>query len=156
MGKRDRFWKQVPWKDGERIEWPDSEAERAALASDLVGAKVIGALEAILEEQLEVVNGIPPKPGRDDFRAEAARREMFANLSETQRVEIRRVMKTACFGTLYWILVKLGNLPGADVDFIVQPITADDELLPKVGLKQTELHHLYLDWVERFSDDGDK
>ena len=40
----------------------------------------------------------------------------------------------------------------ASVDFTVQPFAPDGKEFPVVGIEQTELHHLYYDWIERYAD----
>jgi hypothetical protein len=154
MGKRDVFWDQVPADANGDIRWPDDPDARAALVRDVFGAKVIGALEAVLSEQLEVVEGKPPSSPSSDFQIQAARRRLFAAMTEEQRTEVRRLLKKASFGVLYWILVKLENFPSGNVDFVVKPGTGM-VCFPPVGIEQMELHHPYFDWVERFSDLGD-
>jgi|GEM_PF-3333211 len=155
MGKRDNFWSQVPEDEDGQILWPQESAERVALVRDAFGAKVIGALEAILDEKLAIADGTPPEPGQGDYQSESARRAVFAKMSEAQRAEVRRLVKSSCFGTLYWILVKLQNFPSAHIDFVAEPF-ASEVSFPPVGIKETELHHLYFEWIERFSDHGDQ
>jgi hypothetical protein len=117
------------------------------------GAKVIGALESVLTDQLAVVDAVPPEPS-PDYQTEVARRRLFEAMSEEQRGEIRRLLRKASFGALYWILVKLEHFPAGDVNFVVEP---GDGIVsyPAVGIEQGELHYAYFDWVERFSDLGD-
>ena len=155
MGKRDVFWEHLPQDDEGQICWPEDADQRLTLVRAAFGAKVIGALEAVLDARLEVADGRAPAPGSNDYEREAARRAVFAGMSDEQRVEVRRLVKDACFGTLYWILVKLEHFPFGEVDFKVEPCTPDGKALAPVGIEETELHHLYFDWVERFSDHGD-
>jgi hypothetical protein len=155
MGKRDLFWDQVPTDADGHIQWPDDSEARAALVRDVFGAKVIGALEAVLSDQLEVVEGKPPSSPSSDYQIQAARRRLFAAMTEEQRTEIRHLLKEVSFGALYWILVKLEHFPSGDVDIVVEPQKGMVSF-PPVGIEQTELHHAYFDWVERFSDLGDK
>jgi hypothetical protein len=155
MGKRDTFWDQVPTDDEDQIRWPDDADERLTLVRDVFGARVIGALESALEEDLEVADGRSPTPGSPNYEQEAARRQVFAGMSDEQRAEVRRLLKSACFGALYWVLVKLEHFPQGNVDFTVEPYAPGGKAFPTVGIEETELHHLYFDWMERFSDHGD-
>jgi hypothetical protein len=155
MGKRDLFWDGVPSDADGQIQWPEDPHQREDLVRAAFGAKVIGALEAVLEERLQVARGERPAPGSHDYERDAARRMVFAAMTELQKVEVARLVKSACFGTLYWILVKLEHFPLGDVDFVVEPYTVEGRPFPKLGIEQTELHHLYFEWVERFSDHGD-
>ena len=155
MGKRDTFWNQVPTDSSGDIRWPDDPDARADLVRDVFGAKVIGALEAVLSQQLEAADGKMPTNSSSDYQFEEARRRLFVALTEEQRTEVRRLLKEASFGALYWILVKLEHFRSGNVDFVVRPRTGD-VVFPPVGIEQTELHHLYFDWVERFSDLGDE
>ena len=120
-GKRDAFWRELQVSGDEDVAWPETQAERERVARDIFGAVVVGAVEAVLEERLAVVNGRPPRAGRDDYEAEVARRATFDGLSEAQRTEVERELKRACFGSLYWILVQLDHYPSADADFTVTP-----------------------------------
>ena len=152
MSKRDAFWDSVPTDDEGNILWPDDTGEREELARAMFGAKVIGALESVLEDHLETVGGRPPKAGAPDYEEEAPRREVFASLSPVQRAEVERLLRRACFGTLYWILVKLEHFPMGDVDFTVKPFFEDGRECPPVGIEKMELHHLYFDWRKQFAD----
>ena len=156
MGKRDDFWDHVPADEEGQFVLPEDAAQRVALVRSAFGAKVIGALESVLHDSLEIAGGKPPEPGSTDYQVEAARREVFAKMSEAERVEVRRLLRRSCFGTLYWILVKLEHFPLGNVDFTVEPFTPTGKSFPRVGVEETELHHLYFEWVERFSDYGDR
>jgi hypothetical protein len=153
MGKRDEFWEQVPEGRDGQIRWPEDPDERAALVRGVFGAKVIGALESVLADQLAVVDGVPPEPS-PDYQKEVARRRLFETMSDEQRMEIRRLLRKASFGALYWILVKLEHFPAGDVNFVVEPGTGI-VAYPQVGIEQGELHHSYFEWIERFSELGD-
>ena len=152
VSKRESFWDEIPHDADGNIVWPDVAALREKMIRAAFGAKVIGALEAIVEEQWEKADGVPPKPGHDDYTAEANRRQIFAGMTGPQREQVRKLVKDACFGTLYWILVKLEQFPQGDVQIAVEPFHADGKTYPPVAIEETELHHLYFDWIERFSD----
>ena len=152
MGKRDKFWSNIPEQEDGQILWPDDPSERAALVRSAFGAEVIGALEAILAEQLQIADGVPPEPGQDNYQNEASRRSVLAAMTEEQRREVRRLLRDACFGTLYWILVKLEHFPSGDVDFTVEPFGPDEKVYERIGIEETELHHLYHEWLDRFAD----
>jgi hypothetical protein len=153
MGKRDEFWRSLPEVEGQ-VRWPEDAEARSALVRGAFGATVIGALEAVLSDELEAVDGKPPAEGQNDYQAALARRQVFASMSEPQRAEVRRTITSATFGALYWILVKLENFPAGNIDFTVEPFTPDEETYPRVGIEETELHQLYFDWLERFSERG--
>ena len=156
MGKRDDFWHSLRQDEEGELHWPEDPEARASLAKDILGARIIGAVEAVLDERLQIADGQPPKPGRDDYQQEATRRTIFAQMSEEQRAAVRALLKSACFGTLYWILVRLKSYPGAAVDITMAPYTPDGAELPVIGLNETELYFWYFDWVEKFSDHGEK
>jgi len=61
MSKRTAFWDQMPHNEEGSIEWPEDAEVREKLVRDAFGAKVIEALEAILEEQWEISDGRPPR-----------------------------------------------------------------------------------------------
>ena len=153
MGKRDNFWDQMPADAEGHIRWPEDPDERAGLVRSAFGATVIGALEAVLADQLDVVDSRPPEPGLN-YQQEVARRRLFEAMSEEQRVEVRGLLRKASFGALRWILVKLEHFPAGDVNFLVEP-GAGLVSYPAVGIEQGELHFSYAEWVERFSDLGD-
>ena len=154
MGKRDDFWETLSYDEEGSIRWPEEPQARASAVRDVFGATVIGALESVLEDGLAAAAGQPPQPGAHDYEVEAERRKLMASLSAEQRAEVSRLLKASCFGTLYWILVKLEHFPQGSVDFTIEPFTKQGVAFPGVGIKATELHHPYLDWVERFSDHG--
>ena len=154
MGKRDDFWETLSYDEEDAIRWPEEPLPRATLVRDVFGATVIGALESVLEDGLAAAAGQPPQPGASDYEVEAERRRVMASLSEEQRAEVCRLLKESCFGTLYWILVKLEHFPQGSVDFTVEPFSSQGVAFPAVGIKALELHHPYFDWVERFSDHG--
>jgi hypothetical protein len=155
MGKRDTFWDTLPTTSEGNIIWPEDPEARAALARDLLGCRIVGALESVLDDQLEVVASAPPTPGSEGFQIELARRAVFAELTPLQRAEVTRLVKRACFGTLYWIMVRLRHYPGGDVDFRVSPYTAEGAALPDIDVTETELFHHYHRWVEKFADHDD-
>lgn len=155
MGKRDSFWENLPYDDDGQVRWPESADARESLVRSAFGARVIGALEAVLDEHLKTASGQRPEAGSPHYERENARREVFAQMSDSQRREVARLVNSACFGTLYWILVKLEHFPLGEVDFKVEPYRADGTEFPQVGIEEAELHHLYFDWVDRFSDHGD-
>lgn len=152
MGKRDRFWENLPFNGEDQILWPEDPEERNNLIRDVFGAKVIGAVEFILQKNLEIAAGKPPIPGENNYKKEEARRRVFAEMTDAHRSEISTLLRETCFSSLYWMLVKLKGFPGGDVDFTVTPYNAEGETLPKVGLKETELYFLYFDWIKKFSD----
>ena len=156
MGKRDVFWDHVPTDEDGQIQWPEDAIERERLVRAVFGAKVIGALEAMLGEQLEIASGQPPAPGSTNYEEEALRRKVFAGMSDAQQAAVRRLARDACFGTLYWVLVKLEHFPQGNVDFTVEPFSPQGAAYPSVAIEETELHHLYYQWVEQFSDHGDR
>ena len=154
MSKRDEFWQLVPRGADGHIQWPDDVSERTQLVRSAFGAKVIGAIEAVVKEHFDIVNGVPPDSVQTP--PDAARRAAFACMSDAQRARICDELRLACFGTLYWILVKLEHFPYADVNFTATPFTPDGMAFPVIGIEETELHHLYFEWVEEFSEYGDE
>src|SRR5262245_38618475 len=102
MGKRDAFWSQVPRDTEDHVQWPEDGSQREHLVRALFGATVVGALEAVLEDSLEVARGAKPVPGSNDYEREAARREVFAAMSDSQKAEVARLLRVACFRSLYW------------------------------------------------------
>lgn len=149
LSKRDKFWADVPTNPDGDVAWPKDQDECRELASDIVGARVIGAIESILEDKLRVAAG-----EADDAEEDAARGEVFASMNDEQRAAVEGLLRSLCFNSLYWMLVKLRDCPDLEVDISVEPYS-DGEPLTKLGLNETELHALYFDWVEKFSDHRD-
>lgn len=75
-------------------------------------------------------------------------------MTTTQREAVRKLIREACRGTLYWVLVKLN--PGGEVEIKVNPWSPAGQDLPPCLISDRELHHLFLDWADRFSDHVDQ
>ena len=153
MGKRDGFWDSVPDAGNGEITWPEDPASRASLVQAVFGAKVVGAMDAIVEGSLEIASGKRPQPGSHDYEKEAAFRDVFLKMTDQQREAVQRLVRDTASGTLYWILVKLNNFPSGTVRLAVEPWGPNGGPLPVCQVNEhEELHQLYLDWIERFSD----
>ena len=153
MSKRDGFWEAIPDKGDGQISWPEDPGQRASLVQPVFGAKVIGAMDAIVESSIEIAKGKLPEPGSHDYEKRAAFREVFSRMTDEQREAVQRLVRETASGTLYWILVKLNNFPSGTVRLCVDPWGPDGEPLPECHVNEhQELHHLYFDWIERFSD----
>lgn len=149
LSKRDKFWSDLPIHTDGGVAWPEDQDERRQLATDVVGARIIGAIEAVLENRLRVVAG-----EKDDVEENAARGEVFASMTDDQRAAVEGLLRSVCFNSLYWMLVKLKDCPDLCIDISAQPYSEGKPLAP-LGLNETELHFLYFDWIEKFSDHRD-
>ena len=152
MGKRDLFWDSVPTNDEGHLLWPADPDARTHMAGQVLGARLVGALDSILDDEVAAAEGRLPAPGSHNYEAEAKFRSVFATLSPQQREAVVRLVKRASSGTLYWALVKLDNFIGGNLDIVVHPWGPDGEPMASCVVNQDELHHMYFDWIEQFSD----
>lgn len=146
MNKRDEFWSNLPTDVSNCVAWPDDEDARRELATEIVGARIIGAIEAVLENRLSVVAG-----DEDDDEEADARGEVFKSMTDEQRSAVRGLLRSVCFNSLYWMLVKLKDCPDLEIDISAKPYSGGNPL-SSLGLNETELHFLYFDWIEKFSE----
>lgn len=156
MSKRDFFYNRLSGSDG--IDWPENEAERAAAVRDMFGARIVGAMDVIIAENLAVLDGrltetaqrsIPGNTIRDeaDFFIHA-----FSNLEADERDAVKSLVRKSCSSFLYWLLVKLDQFPGARLDIIAN-LQRGDEEIGTCLINDDDLYPRYLEWIERFSDE---
>lgn len=151
MGKRDTFWSALPRDKSGDVDWPDDNDARLTLAADVVGARIVGAVESALETRLKVVAG-----EADDADEAEARGDVFSEMSGEQKAAVEGLLRSACFGSLYWMLVKLRECPGLEVDISLEPWQNDRPLKRLRLTEEAELHHWYFEWMEKFSEHRDE
>ena len=146
MGKRDTFWSSLPRDESGDIDWPNNNDDRSAMAADIVGARIIGAVEAALETRLKMVAGDAADTDPTDYG------DVLSTLSDEQKTAVADLLRDVSFGSLYWMLVKLRDCPSLAVDISLEP-WQNDQALQRVQLTdESELHHWYFDWMEKFSE----
>jgi hypothetical protein len=153
MNKRDELWSSIWGTDGETIAWPAEDAERSALASNIVGATIVGAAEHVLGQSLDRLAGEPPKPGADDYQARLRAAKVFATLSDEQRAGVTRLLRETAYFSLYWPLAKLRNLPGVALRLVVDRCDEDGAAQETFDLTETlDPHQLFTVFVENFAE----
>src|SRR5258706_11987642 len=155
MGKREAFWQSIYAEDGKSIAWPRAEAERKGLASRILGAAVVGAAEHIVTDAMSRADGAPPPAGADNYAALLRDSEVLSSLSDMQREVVRRLLRETAYFSLYWPMVKAGNLPGAALNLTVTPTLADGEAETSQPIVLTDFfgaHVLFLQWIEEFGE----
>jgi hypothetical protein len=100
MGKRDGFWDSVPDVGDGQIAWPQDPSGRASLVQDVFAARVVGAMDAIVETSLEIASGKRPEPGSHEYEKQAAFRNVFLGMTDQQREAVRKLVCDTASGTL--------------------------------------------------------
>ena len=83
MGKRHAFWSSLPRSSSGDVNWPADNDERAAMAVDIVGATIVGAVEAALETRLKVVTAVA-----SDVHELNVHRDIFSSMSGKQKTAV--------------------------------------------------------------------
>jgi hypothetical protein len=141
--------------DGQ-IAWPDDPKARHDLACDLLGARVVGAVDVVVQDAQALVDGRGTRnPPPDEAAYERRLIAAFAALSQEQRAAIKELLSKTCGGALYWMLVKLTHFhaPAAYVELRITTLDEASGTLREVAsLADEDLFSYYFDWVEKFSD----
>lgn len=155
MGKREDFWRSIRGEDGKSIVWPESLDERKALASRMLGASIVGALESIVHDALGRAGGAPPPADAQNREALERDAEVLRSLSTQQRDVVRRLLRETAYLSLYWPLVKASTVPGAALNLTITPTRGEHEAATSKPLVLTEffgLQVLFLQWVDEFAE----
>jgi hypothetical protein len=155
MGKREAFWQSIYAEDGESIAWPSSDEAKKALASRILGASMVGAVEHIVTDALSRADGAPPPPGADNHAALLRDAEVLSSLTPAQHEVVGRLLRETAYFSLYWPLVKAGNLPGAALNLTVTPTPREGAAQSAQPIVLTDFfgpHVLFLQWVEEFGE----
>jgi hypothetical protein len=151
--KRDALWESIWADDGETVAWPAEADARERLASRILGVTVIGAAEHVLTEALEKADGVPPKPGTDDYRSRLRESEVLKSLSAEQREVVKGLIRETAYFSLYWPFAKAGHLPGVELELTLRRSSEDGS--PDESFNLTSdfgPHVLLLEWTEEFGD----
>lgn len=150
--KLSEFWERVPSNTDGVIEWPDDAKEREKLAREILAAKFVGALEHVVEDALNAIEGTPPAAGTHEFLALNARAQVLSTLSVEQRDAVRDVITDLARSAAYWPLVKVSKDFSVLLDVVVSPRNADGKLLGDFPLEPDgELSWVVLASLARFS-----
>jgi hypothetical protein len=153
MTKREVFWRSIWSEDGETVAWPSDAADRARLASQIVGAAIVGAAEHVLGASLDRLQGRGPAPGSDDYQKRLGDAHVLATLSSEQRTAVTRLLRETAYFSLYWPMAKIRTPPGVSVKWLTE--RRDDESSSPETFDLTESldpHQLLIQWLDEFGE----
>jgi hypothetical protein len=111
--------------------WPADESVRNTLASRLLGACIIGAMDGAVETGLSTLE---------------------ADFSPEQQAKVRRLMFETVKGVVFSILVKLDQFPGANLNLVLSGLENDDRLASIFEGDIFDLHDRLWGWISEFSE----
>ena len=143
MGKRDDFYSSF-------VMWPDDDGERYGAVLDHLGARLVLAMDGVLAEHLDALDGRVGPRGR--YAPDDSGLDVLRQLSQRQRQTVSNLARSMAVSLLYRFLHTLDELPGARVEVTVVPTDDHDGDTEPVSLTDVEFHNVYFDWVDAFSD----
>lgn len=137
MGKRDEIY-----SDFSENGYPTDPLEKKEFAVDLFGARLVGAIESVLEDKMKIIDGIDEKSKSYNF---------LQKLNTDDKEELKKFMSQMTGDSFYWQLVKMTSFPDS---VEINLLEEQDNKLKKICEVQDdmELKHLYFEWIEKFSD----
>jgi len=141
--------------DGE-FRWPADQDKRDELASDLLGAELVGSLDAWLELAYEPVRNASPsaewRRTHSTWETDDRFREGFATLTPEQRALVEDLVSRTAEGLLFSLLVDLDQFPCGNLDLVVSDSDSGEPLASIMAGSMLDLHDRLGEWVERFSE----
>ena len=145
MSKRDKIYQEFS-ENG----YPTDPEEKKEFAARLLGARLVGALDSVLEDKLKVLKGTETENNNPNYKA-------IRTLNDDQKEAVEALLKDSCRIYFYRMLLKMRNFPDY-LEVNVMELDEETDTLKKicdVG-DEIELHHRYFDWIEEFSDNIDE
>lgn len=140
MSKRDRIYEEFS-ENG----YPDDPEKKKVFAARLLGARLVGALDSVIEEKIKQING-------EASESENQFVQDLKDIDPNQRKAVEALLIDTVKTSFYWMLVKMNNFPGyLELNVLEYDQNDDLKVICDVG-EDIELHHRYFDWVEEFSD----
>lgn len=139
MSKRDNIYTEFA-ENG----YPENPEKKREFATRLFGAKVVGAMESVLEDKMKIVDGLGGKSENYNF---------LSKLDQKDKNELKSLLAKLTGDSLYWLLVKMASFPD-EIEINLMEYNEDESGLTKICEVQEamELKFSYFDWVEEFSD----
>jgi hypothetical protein len=113
------------------FQWPADEAARNKLASRLLGACIVAAIDGCVEVGLS---------------------SLEADLSSEQQSKVRRLLFQTVKGVVFSILVKLDQFPCANLDLVVTSLENEERLASIYEGDIYDFHDRLWDWIREFSE----
>jgi len=149
----------------DQLHWPAEREERDKLASQLLGACIVSAIDGWLdiafdklyEEQSALWrrNNGGPKQWEQDQRFRA----LFQSMTAEQRDAVRKLLVSTVRGAFFSALAGLDQFPaatseheGAALELIVHDADTDQTLASVVDGDVFDLHDRLGNWLKEFSD----
>jgi hypothetical protein len=139
------------------LKWPSGADERNSLASRLIGAITVVALDGSMDWAAELLRVPSPSPewrrSHTNWESYEAARNVFATLTTEQREWIERLVAHAAFGVMFSFLVHLDQFPGGWADIaIADPENENQQIASAVNGDTLDLHDRLGGWIEEFSE----
>ena len=151
MSRRDSFWRAVPKESDDAIRWPEHPRQRAELAEQLLGCRLMASLDAVVSDAYRVTGGSPAEDGSVRTPEERTLASSLSGLSGEQRQAVLSLLKRACVQLVSSTFGQLA-LPSATVSLRVVPHTRSGGPLPAIDLERRQLEAAYVEWIDAFSD----
>ena len=140
---------------GGELQWPSKQDDRDQLASDLLGAEIVGSLDYWVNHAADLLtNATPSAEGRRKNvaweREMKIRRSLARVPPEAQAAVIRLVAETAS-GCLFSALVAFDQCPGASIRVTAHDLETD-AALGSIVPGDIDLHDRLYEWIEKFSE----
>jgi hypothetical protein len=155
MGKRDAFWHSLPSDQDGQIDCPSDVGAFEAAIRGVMGASIVEAMDAAIGNELRLISSENPKRDAVHYERDRVLSALLRAMDDRRRDAIRSVVRRACSMTLCSLVLNLEQFPNGQVDIHVTAWGPDDSVRGSCTLRDKfmELHQLYFDWLERFSDE---
>ena len=154
MSKRDALYDELFDDDGVRLS--DDAETNVDNGRRLLGATLVGEVDAAISTALETVNGA--NTFREGSELYAQRQDLcdtFATMSDAQRDAVQTLIRDNASLLLFSICSKLDQFPGFDVAIHLRTLPTEvPEMYDFVIASgdHDELHGSYHQWVDDYSD----
>jgi hypothetical protein len=159
MANRDPFLLHLKSdNDGNPI-WPDDAAERRRFAGDIFGLAVIDALVETRDEMLRHVDGRWPSPGSGDYEADRRVADILSSMTPEQRQAVASLVRDTAHLSFYSLFMAFEHFNAGRIQVSVQPLSAGEVAEEQVPVKTEQIpewHVTFLDWEDRFAEDGQR
>lgn len=114
-----------------RFQWPADEPARNKLASRLLGACIVAAMDGWVEKGLSTLD---------------------TGFSSEQQLKVRRLLFETVKGVVFSILVKLDQFPCANLDLVLTGLESEGRLGSIFEGDTFDFHDRLWGWIKEFSE----
>jgi hypothetical protein len=136
--------------------WPNDEAARNKLASDIFGALVVADMDSWLESALEALRNRTAssewRRSHTQWESNQKFREGLAALTPEQRALVEGLLFSTVEGVVFSILAHLDQFPSGQLELNVLDVNAGRHLASVNRGSILDLHDRLLGWVEALSE----